>query len=63
MCLFARLVIYMGGTLGMKKDPLTGALAPALNYLESQMAKLPELAAAEMPNYKVRFLFELLKLN
>eukprot|EP01112_Ceratiomyxa_fruticulosa_P001072 TRINITY_DN1104_c0_g1_i2.p1 TRINITY_DN1104_c0_g1~~TRINITY_DN1104_c0_g1_i2.p1 ORF type:complete len:347 (-),score=85.41 TRINITY_DN1104_c0_g1_i2:90-1130(-) len=46
-------IIYTGGTLGMKQDPLTGALRPEPNYLAQQLDSLPELKAPRMPTYKI----------
>ena len=47
------LVIYVGGTLGMFKNPETGALVPRSNWLQSQMLALPELHSPEMPAWSV----------
>jgi len=44
-------IIYTGGTLGMKRDPISGALRPEPHYLEQQLACLPEMKSLDMPLY------------
>eukprot|EP01133_Synstelium_polycarpum_P012828 gene12828-15057_t len=46
-------IIYTGGTLGMMRDPVSNALRPEHNYLEAQLALLPEMKSHEMPSYKL----------
>lgn len=51
-----------GGTIGMRRDPETGALAVAKNFLSTEMAKFPELTGSGMPSYLICHLFVLLSL-
>ncbi|KAF2070122.1 hypothetical protein CYY_008562 [Polysphondylium violaceum] len=44
-------IIYTGGTLGMKRDPISGALRPEPHYLEEQLSALPEMKSLDMPVY------------
>ncbi|GAM23616.1 hypothetical protein SAMD00019534_067910, partial [Acytostelium subglobosum LB1] len=46
-------VIYTGGTIGMKRDPIHGTLRPEPNYIEEQLKLLPEMKSSEMPSYKL----------
>ena len=47
------LLIYTGGTMGMRHGP-DGALAPERGYLTEQIKLLPELGRAEMPNFQIK---------
>ena len=47
------LVIYTGGTMGMKRDDKNGALKPEPGYLTQQIKGLPEMANPEMPNHDI----------
>ncbi|EGG24012.1 L-asparaginase I [Cavenderia fasciculata] len=44
-------IIYTGGTLGMKRDPITQALRPEPNFLNEQLASLQEMKSPDMPRY------------
>ena len=44
------LIIYTGGTLGMSKDPTTGALEPKPGYLREVVSTMPEFSNADMPD-------------
>lgn len=44
-------IAYTGGTLGMIKTP--EGYAPAPGYLAAQIAAMPELASAQMPEYVI----------
>mmetsp|Transcript_42002 Transcript_42002/g.61823 ORF Transcript_42002/g.61823 Transcript_42002/m.61823 type:complete len:114 (+) Transcript_42002:102-443(+) len=46
------LVIYVGGTIGMKPDT-SGSLAPASGYLTNAIETLPEFQDNAMPKVKV----------
>ncbi|EFA75238.1 L-asparaginase I [Heterostelium album PN500] len=46
-------IIYTGGTLGMKRDPIHGTLRPEPNYIVEQLEMLPEMKSPEMPSYKL----------
>ena len=46
------LIIYTGGTMGMKKDE-GGALIPVKGYLLEQIAAMPEVRNEEMPLYDI----------
>ncbi|KYQ88325.1 L-asparaginase I [Tieghemostelium lacteum] len=50
-------LIYTGGTLGMKRDPIAGTLRPEPNYLVQQLEILPEMKSNDMPEYTL-FEFE-----
>jgi len=43
-------VLLTGGTMACQKQP-DGSLAPSKGYLASQMATMPELTDANMPEY------------
>ncbi len=47
------LVLYTGGTMGMKKGR-DGALAPVRGYLPQELERCPELHRDEMPSYTVK---------
>ena len=47
------MIIYTGGTLGMKQLP-DGSLAPVAGYLTEQIKMLPELQQPEMPEIFVK---------
>ena len=47
------LVIYTGGTMGMKKN-LENALQPFSGYLTKQVLKMEELKSPTMPEVEVR---------
>jgi L-asparaginase/Glu-tRNA(Gln) amidotransferase subunit D len=44
------LIIYTGGTIGMKRN-LNGNLAPTSGYLEQTLRDLPEIKHPDVPNY------------
>ena len=46
------LILYTGGTMGMKKDA-KGALVPVKGYLIEQIAMMPEIRNEDMPLYDV----------
>ena len=47
------LVIYTGGTMGMKRDEAAGTLKPEPGYLTQQIKELPEMSNPEMPLYNI----------
>jgi len=46
-------IIYTGGTMGMKKDEVSGVLVPTADFLAEQLASFPEMKAPEMPTYEI----------
>ncbi|KAM9979288.1 hypothetical protein ACTFIY_008522 [Dictyostelium cf. discoideum] len=46
-------IIYTGGTLGMKRDPVSGTLRPEPHYLKQQLQGLPEMKSLDMPTYTI----------
>ena len=51
-------IIHTGGTIGMAKTP--DGYAPRAGFLETQMARLPELTDARMPDFDIHELAPLL---
>ena len=47
------LIIYTGGTMGMKRDDVGGSLKPEPGYLTQQIKDLPEMNNSEMPDYNI----------
>lgn len=45
-------IAYTGGTIGMKRS--AEGYAPAPGYLQAQMAVMPELQSADMPEYEIQ---------
>lgn len=46
------LIIYTGGTMGMKPDE-DGSLAPVPGYLVQVLKEMPEMHRPEMPSYTI----------
>lgn len=53
------LILYTGGTMGMKPDA-TGSLAPCKGYLTERIDELPEKGKDDMPNFEVKEYDELI---
>ena len=53
------LVLYTGGTMGMKPDA-NGSLAPSKGYLTERIMELPEIGRDDMPHFKVKEYDELI---
>ena len=47
------LIMYTGGTMGMKREEVGGSLKPEPGYLTQQIKELPEMSNPEMPDYDI----------
>lgn len=47
------LLIYTGGTMGMKSGD-DGSLAPEAGYLTERIKEMPEMSSADMPDVKIK---------
>lgn len=53
------LVLYTGGTMGMKPDS-QGSLAPCKGYLSERIGELPEIGRDDMPHFDIKEYDELI---
>jgi L-asparaginase len=47
------LILYTGGTMGMKPSP-DGSLAPVAGFLTEKITEMPEMSQAEMPSFVIK---------